>query len=172
MSIETIMTELKEALLANTAVLTQLAAGQAKALDKIEAPKPRATAKTKAEAAPATETTTAAAAPKAVDHLGIKDLSADGFKAFVGEIITGVTDAEKKTALVKDFILGALCPHFGVEKAFGPEGVKTEDERRQFVFYVKRHMAGLKVDLNADYDFDGPIDAAVESAAAADDDLG
>lgn len=182
MSLEESIIANTEAVNRNSDLLERVIAGQEAAIAKIEGAtgrsagtRTRATTKTetqqeaKPEAAAAAEGKASSAQQGSENHLGITAFDNDSVRAYVQEeLIAKIEDAKAREALVKEFILPVLCPHFGVKMPFGPEGLKTEEERQQLVFYIKRHIAGLEVNLSQDYDYDGPIDQGAAESSGGD----
>jgi hypothetical protein len=164
MSLEQALADNTAALKAHTAVMTTVAAnqdrllvGQQAAIDKIEGGgkggkgKPAETKETKTDKKnTATETADADVKKTAVAWMEGKD------------------DAAKKAA---GAFLADMLAHFGCGgKLTGPESKLNAEQRKQAKFYIERKAAGLPVDFNAEYDFDG--DPKQGAAAAEEDPLG
>lgn len=81
-----------------------------------------------------------------------------GLQDVKNEFIGWMAEAAKPEDLTdrRDFVV-ALGNHFGVpNKLLHPtDGLKDEEQIKQALFYLRRKREGLKVDLGADYDFDG-----------------
>lgn len=168
MSLEKALQEHAVALAAHGAILTRVAdnqdrliAGQTAAIERIDAGKGGK----------------AATAPKA-------DKTPPATKTVEPAVATGVTDEQVKAAAVAwmgdkskeqraeaSKFLGEMITHFGVGgKLTGPESKLDADQRKQAKFYIERKAAGLPVDLNAEYDFDGDVKQG--AAAVEEDPLG
>lgn len=171
------------ALGANTAVLERVVAGQAAAMEKLEAGSGKAATGTrsrKAAAAPETPPATepAAAAPEApatagkepipdapqTTVCGVDVTSDDALRAHIAAYLNRDTDAAARKE--RGGILATFLAEMGTKTFVGDEGVKDINDRRRLAFYVARAAAGLPVDFAADYDFDG--DPAQGDAPAAD----
>lgn len=184
MSLEALLAENTAALTTQTAILERVLLGQEAAMAKLEgattARKPRATkaaeettaqtgnAEASSESAPAATATPAAGAASASEPTQ-NDLKALAMK-------WRETAADQAAKDVQNALLVAIVAKIGAVKLTGPEGPTDPDQIGQVMFYIERAAAGLPVDLNADYDFNGPVDqgvaAAAEVAAEEDDPLG
>ena len=171
MSIEAALAGLTEALTTNTEHLARVIAGQEAAMAKLEgvAPKtrtPRA-AKAAEEAAtsagnePAATESPVAAATTAPEPAA-KVFTQDDLKAVAMEW-RGSTEDEAARKKQNDLFV-AIAAHLGVAKMTGPDGPQSSEQIKQAVFFIKRAMAGQKVDFAADYDFDGAPDQGVAVA--------
>jgi hypothetical protein len=161
MSIDAALAPFLAALEANTAaknrnndLLERVVAGQALAIEKIEPAKTAKSTKTK-------DTPAAGAAPTPEPEKAVETITeaAD----------TVVSDADVKAAAVawmdgkskEDRLeaskkLTAALAFFGVGgKLTGEESKLDDDQRKQAKFFIERWAAGLTVDFNTDYDFDG-----------------
>lgn len=173
------VTALTEVLKQQIAVTERVVAGQAAAIEKLEAAKPAsagtrtrrsskddAPADTKAEgnAQPADTASGAADASSASDAKSflpdVKD--ADGLKAHVGAWTGATEDADERAKRVG--VLKAMAEHFGCAPKFA-ELAADADRLKQALFFIERAKAGLPIDFKADYDFDA--DPAQAGAAAA-----
>lgn len=170
------ITALTEVLKQQIAVTERVVAGQAAAIEKLEAAKPSSagtrTRKQKEEPAaaadegksndaPADTASGAADASSASEekkpaHPTGADLEAH-IKAWTGST-DDADERAKRVAVLRD-----IATHFG-GKGFAP----LIENPREAYFYVERAKAGLTIDFKADYDFDG--DPAQGGSAAATED--
>lgn len=174
MSIEALLAEntkavqdLIAAIGVNSGHLERVIAGQEAAMAKLDGkPAPKSRAK-KEDTPPATEKKVEPAAeePKKTAVFSLPSTEAE-MKAYVAAW-TGATDDADERASRVDF-LKALATHFG-GKGYGAL-VQSEETAKQAVFFIERKKLGLKVDLNAEYDFDGEPGQGGDSAAEADED--
>jgi len=179
MSIEAKLDALIEALAANTAQLTVLAAnherliaGQQAAIDKIETPKATRTRKPKEEepagnAAEAASTGSAEAAATAVVERSVSD--DDVKKVALQYRERAETDAQKKKCAE---FMASLLARYNTPKLVGPDATLDDDQRKEAEFFFRRLLAGCTVDLSADYDLDGDPAQAGAAPAEEDDPLG
>lgn len=170
MSIEAALAELTSALNKNTEHLARVIAGQEAAMAKLEGTTgtttrrtrkaadeaPAAPAAEKPAAEPAAEKTPEPATPAA------QTFTQDDLKAVAMEWRNSTTDEAARKKQNELFV--AIAAHLGVSKMTGPEGPQDSDQIKQAVFFIRRAMAGLKVDFGADYDFDGAPDQGVAAA--------
>lgn len=172
MSLEAALAANTEALTAHTEVMKavvanqeRLLAGQQAAIEKIEAPK-ATRARTKDE--PSKETKAEPVKETKVEPVkAAADTTDDDIKAAAAAWTNGASQEARMDAACK---MKSVLEHFGVGgKLTGPESKLDADMRKQTVFFIKRWAAGLPVDFNADYDFDG--DPKQGAAEAASDDL-
>lgn len=182
MSLEALLAENTAALTTQTAILERVLLGQEAAMAKLEgatttARKPRATKAAEETAAPtgnAEASAPAATATPADAAASASDPTQDDLKALAMKWRGTAADQAAKD--VQNTLLVAIVAKIGAAKLTGPEGPTDPDQIRQAMFYIERASAGLPVDLNADYDFDGPVDqgvaAAAEVVAEEDDPLG
>lgn len=183
MSLEALLAENTAALTTNTAILERVILGQEVAMAKLEgvttARKPRATKAAEDAALPAgnvasNESAPVATATPAAAAVSASDPTQDDLKALAMKWRETAADQAAKD--VQNALLVAIVAKIGAVKLTGPEGPTDPDQIGQAMFYIGRAAAGLPVDLNADYDFDGPVDqgvaAAAEVAAEEDDPLG
>lgn len=189
MSIEALIGELKEALAANTAALTAVAAnqerliaGQAAAIDKIEAPKAKRETKAekeareKAEAAAAAPeaaqatqaTTTAEPANTASGAADAGNASSDGptddqlkatAVAWVGQAGDDATEKQRRANWLQTMARNLIgeTDESKMIMLTGPESKLTADHRKKAVFFIKRahKLKGTEhVNFSAPYDFD------------------
>lgn len=159
----------------------RLLAGQAAAIEKIEAGKGgtattgRGRGRTKAEETPVVTDTAATNTEQQPDPAPTQTetksflpaiADAEALKAYVGAW-TGAVEGADRASRVD--LLKAIAAEFGVAPKFSdlmPHLQKT-------LFYIERAKAGLTVDFKADYDFDGsPSVPAAAAPAAGDDDFG
>lgn len=163
---------LEEALNKNTAALERVAANQEKliagqqaAIEKIDAGKGgKPPAATKA----ADKTTTKETGKPAAKTVSDEDVK-NAAVAYMTAVTSGMSaeDAKAKKNGECKQVLSAILEHFGVGgKLTGPESKLDADQRKQAKFYLDRKAAGLKVDLNADYDFDGDPKQGADAPAA------
>ncbi|MEG3175805.1 hypothetical protein U1872_06155 [Sphingomonas sp. RB3P16] len=188
MSIETLLAEntaamnaLAAALAAQTAVSERVVAGQAAAMEKLEAAKSgttRASTKTtkatepEKKVEPAATESGAGAAANASDSTGpdlSKIVDADTLKAHImGWVGKDQTFQDKP----RGQLLYDMAAHFGCGAKFA-ELASTPERIKQAVFFVERAKLDLPVDVTAAYDFDqSPDQAEPGAAAASDDDFG
>ena len=163
------VTALTEVLKQQIAVTERVVAGQAAAIEKLEAAKPSSagtrTRKQKEEPAaaadegksndaPADTASGAAAASSASETKSflpdVKD--ADGLKAHVGAWTGATEDADERAKRVG--VLKAMAEHFGCAPKFA-ELAADADRLKQSLFFIERAKAGLPIDFKADYDFGG-----------------
>lgn len=142
------------------------AAEAAKPARTRKSPDPTPTPETKvAEPAPAAETPAASegADPAVYNQAALQKVA--------GDWLTSLPEAKKQVA--KDFAK-AMGDRFGLEKFMGPTGLQDPDDIKKAMFWIDRKRAGLAVDFNADYDYDGSPEqgapGAAPAAAAEDDD--
>lgn len=190
MSLEALLAENTAALTAQTAILERVLLGQEAAMAKLEGVtttrRPRAT-KAAEDAVMAagnlvaacvaevsSESTPAATGTQADAAVSASDPTQDDLKALAMKWRGTATDDATKAK--QNELLVAIVAKIGAKKLSGPEGPTDPDQIRQAMFYIERASAGLPVDLNADYDFDGPIEQGVATAhevvAEEDDPLG
>jgi len=79
--------------------------------------------------------------------------------------LASAPDAEKRKE--QSAFLMSIGQHFGVSKPFGPEGMKTDEQRQKALFFMRRKRANLPVDFKADYDFAGEPEQGPKAAATA-----
>ncbi len=169
MSLEAALAENTAALSALGAILAQidqnqqrLLAGQAAAIDKVEAPKATRTRKAKDEApapAPEPEAAKPAAEEPAPTESGADDadnasdvISAEDLFAYASGYLSEVKDSDPATYQARGkFLKGMLTSEFGDKKI---KELDDADDRKRVYFYLRRFAAGLKVDFAAEYDFD------------------
>lgn len=167
MSIEALLAEHTAALNANTEQLKLMNAGRQEAISALTTSAGAAAPKARAK-----KGETAAPAPAEVKPAG-PDVSDDAMRAFVGGWLKSSDDKDEQAA--RGAQLKSVLEHFSASALVGDNGIKSEDERRQALFFITRFKEGLKVDFSADYDFDAdPLSQGdVEPAgdAAAEDDL-
>lgn len=170
MSLEAALIEHAAALKANTAILERVVAGQGAAMERLENAKPATTrgakkaaeatvvaepaAKTEEKVAETPKTEAAPAVPK------IKLGDGEALKAYVSAWTGSTDDAEERAKRVD--LLKAIAAHLGVAPKFG----ELMGNVREVQFYIERAKAGLPVDFNADYDFDGSPDQGGSEPAA------
>lgn len=156
-------------------VYERLIAGQAAALDKIEAPKATRTTRAKKDDAPAPEPVTAEPAATASGEGDAVSASETAVSMVDDVKPVGLSHLEKlkkagdtEAANAFGAFMLSINSHFGGSaKLFE----RTDpDEAKQTLFFIKRKIAGLPVDFSADYDFDG--DPEQGGASASDDDFG
>ena len=173
MSIEALLAENTAALNANTEQLKLMNAGREEAISAL-------TSQAAAGAAPKTtrakkgETATAPAAE--VKTPAGPDVSDDAMRGFVGGWLKSTEDKDEQAA--RGLQLKSVLEHFSASALAGDNGIKSEDERRQALFFITRFKEGLTVDFGADYDFDadpltqGDLEPAADDTADDDDLLG
>ncbi|MBB5986007.1 hypothetical protein [Sphingobium lignivorans] len=153
----------------------RLIAGQAAAIEKVQ-PETRTRTRAKKDeptpaAAPA-ETETAEAPPPASTDSSptfTTEVSDDELKIVASTYLAGEKDKGMEALqIAKDFI-PSIAAEFGSPKLCGPESKLTPAERVKAWFFLKRKSAGLPVDFNGDYDFDGDPTQGGEPAAPEDD---
>lgn len=170
----------------NNELLERVVAGQAAAIEKIEAPKtPRKKAEPAAateqqaadQAPPAAETTQAAAAEQQAPvetEVTDEDVKNAALAWMAKEDPAGAADPSKKDAAKRGECakkLMEIVASFGLGgKLTGPESQLDAEQRKQALFFIRRWSAGLEVNFSADYDFDG--DPTQGAAAAEEDPLG
>jgi len=171
---------LAAALAANTKVNEKIAenqarliAGQAAAIEKIDAGKqvvgakaPTAAEKKAAEKASVAETKASVAETKAAEKPPAvvttdRFTTAAELEDYVRGWMNGSTDAAVRRTRVD--LLKAIAANFGVDTKFA----ELLPYQKQTMFFIGRAKAGLKVDLKADYDFDGDPTQGGEAVAAA-----
>lgn len=163
----------------NNELLERVVAGQNAAIEKIEAPK---TQRKKAEpetpaAAPAAETP---AQPETKTPVATTDVTDDELKAealaWMADVDpAGAADPTKKDVAKRtacaDFFK-AIVTNFGLNGTLtGPKAELDGEQRAQALFYIRRRRAGLPVDFNAEYDFDGDPAQGGAAASASDDEI-
>lgn len=173
MSIEAKIDDLNTNMLALIAALKvtgenqeRLIAGQAAAIEKVEASKQTRTRAKKDEQAPAAEK------PESQDDTPTVTVSDDDLRQVAGDFLKGdgKLTAEQVTER-RDFVASVMA-ELGTKKLCGPESTLDADGRKKASFFIKRKGEGLKVDFGADYDFDGDVTQGGEPEASAEDDLG
>lgn len=153
----------------------RLIAGQAAAIEKVEAPKRTRAKKDEAPADAAEKVDT----PPAADTSNTRVVSDDDLRALAGNWlggkgVDGKADEKLEKAQIDErrAFIASLMTELGTAKLCGPESKLDEDGRKKASFYIMRKAEGLKVDFGADYDFDGDVTQGGEPEAAAEDDLG
>lgn len=147
----------------------RLVAGQAAAIEKVEAPK--ATRKRAADKAAETPTPTPEPTPAPAEETAEVAKAAptsDELREIAAGYLSMDQDAAKITER-RNFI-GSLLQHFGSPKIAGDESTLDDEQRKQSAFFILRKKGGLSVDFGADYDFDG--DPVAAEASGGDDFLG
>lgn len=166
----------------NNELLERVIAGQNAAIEKIEAPKATRkkadpateTPAAAAAAEPTTETPAAAAEPTA--EVTDDEVKAEALAWMADVDPAGAADPAKKDVAKRtacaDFFK-AIVTHFGLNGTLtGPKAELNAEQRKQALFYLRRRRAGLSVDFNADYDFDGdPAQGGGASDTSADDEI-
>lgn len=156
-----------EALNANTKILESVVAGQKAALEKLgdgkATPGTRATKKDEPKTTPPKDEPK----PTAEESTG-RVVTDDDLKKAGAALMQGKSkdDQGKIANTLKD-----MLEWMGLDRAAkltGPEAKLTDAQRKQALFFIERWTAGLSVDFNADYDFDGPVDQGAEAAADGD----
>ena len=177
MSLEKVISELNANVLAlhavigeNSALLKATLESREQALAKLGAApaaeeKPTRTRKSKTEDKPAAEEPKAEEPKKVAEEpkKAAKALPAtEDLRTAFGGYLSGAddeTEVNKRKAFVK-----AIISHFGKK----PAELGDTEEGKQALFYLARQEAGLKVDFNAEYNFDE--DPLFDQSSAADDD--
>lgn len=132
---------------------------------KDEAPAAAATTET-----PAAETPAAAAATETKPGARTRniDLSPDAVREQFATWLSGDANAEEQGR--RAGIAGAIVQHFG---AANLRSFADDEQRYYALFYLERAKAGLKIDFNQEYDFDGdPLFDAAPAASATENLLG
>jgi hypothetical protein len=155
MSLEAALAEHTAALKENTAILTRIVAGQKEALEKVDAR--LGAAPTKPAAAKKEEPKPADPVKEEVKPVAaatVQVVNKDDVKNAALKWMDGKSADDRKAASEK---LKEVLAHFGREdeKLTGPDAKLNDDECKQAKFFIERWAAGLTVDFNADYDFDG-----------------
>lgn len=202
MAFEELLTGLTAALVANTSQLAivaanqeRLLAGQAAAIEKIEAGKGvvggstgrgRRKASDAAEQAPTDTAPTAEAeqtqASTAATATTATEVTDDDVRAVAVPYLTGqnptpypagLDEAGQKAEKVRrGTFLKSISDNFGTPQLCGEKSTLNADERRQVVFFIKRHIGGGEVNFSAGYDFNGdPLQGAAAAPAAAEDEF-
>ena len=177
MSIEVKLDELTKSVLGLTEMMKitaanqeRLIAGQAAAIEKVE-PAKRTRSSKKEDSATGTEEKTPAAEPEKVEVVG-RVVSNDELKEIGGKFLTAAKDSGPDALTAARDFMNTLLEEFGSPKLTGPETTLDAEQRKKAAFYIERKGAGLPVDLNADYDFDGdPTQAGGAVAATEDEDF-
>lgn len=148
----------------------RLIAGQAAAIEKVEAPKQTRTRAKKDEQAPVAEKPESQEEP--LQDTPTVTVSDDDLRQVAGDFLKGdgKLTAEQVTER-RDFVASVMA-ELGTKKLCGPESTLDADGRKKASFFIKRKGEGLKVDFGADYDFDGDVTQGGEPEASAEDDLG
>lgn len=176
MSLETVLAENTAALIAHGELLKQidqnqqrLLAGQQTAIDKVEPVKATRARKTKDET-PATTTDTKTGEDAAVVEektgtttTAAAPVTAEQLKTFAqGWMVEDGKDSA--TYKERGPFLMDIQKHLGAEKLFQ---MTDADDLKKAMFFVRRKKAGLDVNFDVEYDFDGDP----EQAEAAGDDF-
>lgn len=144
----------------------RLVAGQAAAIEKVEAPKRTRGAAKAAEPAKTEEP----AQEPAQETTGVSD---DDLRDLAGTYLGGKNEKTPLTAeqvTERRGFIAAMMKELGTAKLCGPESTLDDDGRKKAAFYIRRASEGLKVDFSADYDFDG--DPTQGGAVEEEEDLG
>jgi len=178
MSLEAALAENTAAVLAHIEVLKQigvnqerLLAGQSVAIEKVEAFK-ATRARKKPDDAPAAEPKKngepAGTASGAGDAGSVSESTAptaDELFAYASGYLAEFKDKDATKYQERGkFLKSTLASEFGDKKI---KELDDETDRKRMMFYLKRFAAGLKVDLAADYNFDG--DPTADAGASGDD---
>lgn len=175
MSIEAKIDELNTNMLALIAALKvtgenqeRLIAGQAAAIEKVEAPKQTRTRTKKDEQAPAADPT-----PEPEPALtATVTVSDDDLRQAAGDFLKGDGNLTAEQVTERRDFVASVMAELGTKKLCGPESTLDADGRKKAAFFIKRKGEGLKVNFGADYDFDGDVTQGGEPEASAEDDLG
>lgn len=159
----------------------RLIAGQAAAIEKVDAGKSPATAtRTRGRPAKTENADTASEAPAAAaasEPTG-RTVSEDDLRTLAAGWMKEQTGDTDRTT-VGEF-LKSVAENFGKKKLVGPvvegkehlgSGLSDPDEVKQAWFFISRKKAGLPVDFGSDYDWDGAIDQGKAAAVAVEEDF-
>lgn len=157
MSIDTALAELNTNILSLIAALKvtsefqeRLVAGQAAAIDKVEGAKTTRRS-TKKDEAPVVDPVVAET-PK-VDAAPTRVVADADLRAAAAAYLKG--DGSDPTPR-KEFI-ASVMQELGTPMLCGDKSTLDDDGRKKADFYIRRKAEGLKVDFDAEYDFDGEV---------------